>query len=360
MDVNQSEFGINSLATSLAVEPGFVACTDIKSAYVLNYVFHYSIDAINALNLQSARMGAEKERELVLQAQQGSDAALAELLESFTPFIASVVKQYKGRGVYYNDLVNSGSLGFIEAIMTYEPGFNTRLSTWSYYSIKKEAASLIEGSQFIKVPRRKIALLCEIKRRFEEGEKANSIARDLSLSTEAVFEIYDEAQNVVESLDSVVYDTEEGSRYEQVSYQKDESAEALVISDEALKQLDQFLSQLTPWECLLICMRTGTRGYSQPSTLEAVAKELNKLGMQQNGREWSKELVRVKQVQIFEKLSRLAVNHERGVLSASQEIDEGLGEEFNGVSMFASADKVEKSPSNDADEGYVARPSNRI
>ena len=42
MDVNQSNFGINSLAISLAVEPGFVACTDIKSAYVLNYVFQYS------------------------------------------------------------------------------------------------------------------------------------------------------------------------------------------------------------------------------------------------------------------------------------------------------------------------------
>ncbi len=335
MDVNQSNFGVNSI---LAIEPGFVARTDIKSAYLINNVYAYSVNAIELLGLQSKRMTPEQESSYIQRAQQGDSAALAELVEKFTPFIISVVKQYSGRGVLYHDLISAGTVGFIEAVKTYEPGFNARLSTWSYYGVKKEASALVEGGLMIKIPRRKFAKLCEIKRRFQDGEKVNAIAKAMQLSTEEVLEIYDEAQNLaVSSLDTSFSDDEGLSMHEVVPDADEGYTEKSIIDDEIAEQLDQFLSQLNAWECQLICMRMGARGYDGEHTLDQVAHELNQTGQLCNGREWNKELVRVKQIDILSKLKRLASNHERGVLSS--------------VSMFGQAPTIERKNSNDLDEG---------
>jgi RNA polymerase sigma factor (sigma-70 family) len=348
MDVNQSNFGLSSV---LAIEPGFVARTDIKSAYLISNVYAYSINAVELLGLQSSRMTPEQELAYITRAQQGDQAAIAELVQKFAPFIVSVVKQYSGRGILYKDLINAGSLGFLEAIKTYEPNFNSRLSTWSYYSIKKEAAALVEGGLIIKIPRRKFAKLCEIKRRFQDGEKVNAIARAMELSTDEVLEIYDEAQNLaMYSLDTSMVDDDSMSMHEVVPDEDEGYTEQGIIDAETAQQLDQFLSQLNAWECQLICMRMGARGYDGEHTLDQVAHELNQTGQYCNGREWNKELVRVKQIDVLNKLKRLVSNHEKGILSS--------------VSMFEQSPKADcqlsKGLNEDNDEGFEDNNSFRM
>ena len=79
------------------------------------------------------RLSPERERALVSAAASGDQAASDQLVESFTPLIASVARTYRGRtSVDRAELLQEGVVGLLRAAERFDPGRETPF--WAYAS----------------------------------------------------------------------------------------------------------------------------------------------------------------------------------------------------------------------------------
>ena len=68
----------------------------------------------------------EKVRQLVKEAQNGSEEAKSALIAENSPLIKSKIKRFQGKGLEYDDLYQLGCLGFVKAIKNFNPDFNVK------------------------------------------------------------------------------------------------------------------------------------------------------------------------------------------------------------------------------------------
>lgn len=91
--------------------------------------------------------------ELIKEAQNGSDAAKAELVSANLPLIKSIVRRYKYKQVEYDDLIELGTLGLVKAINNFDTSYEVRFSTYAVPMIAGEIKRFIRDDGAIKVSR---------------------------------------------------------------------------------------------------------------------------------------------------------------------------------------------------------------
>ena len=78
-------------------------------------------------------LSAEEELELARRIELGDEAARKQLAEANLRLVASIAKRYVGRGVPFQDLIQEGNLGLIQAVETFggEKGYKCgAYATW--------------------------------------------------------------------------------------------------------------------------------------------------------------------------------------------------------------------------------------
>ena len=78
-------------------------------------------------------LSAEEEMELARRIELGDEAARKQLAEANLRLVASIAKRYVGRGVPFQDLIQEGNLGLIQAVETFggEKGYKFgAYATW--------------------------------------------------------------------------------------------------------------------------------------------------------------------------------------------------------------------------------------
>jgi RNA polymerase primary sigma factor len=78
------------------------------------------------------RLEPSAELELVVAAKQPGSDARAELIETFTPLVASVARIYRGSSVSRAELMQEGAVGLLRALGRYDVGMGTPF--WAYAS----------------------------------------------------------------------------------------------------------------------------------------------------------------------------------------------------------------------------------
>ena len=96
---------------------------------------------------------AEQVRELVKEAQEGSEEAKSALIAENSPLIKSIIKRFQGKGLEYDDLYQLGCLGFVKAIKNFNPDFNVRFSTYVVPMVIGEIKRYMRDDGAIKVSR---------------------------------------------------------------------------------------------------------------------------------------------------------------------------------------------------------------
>ncbi len=80
---------------------------------------------------------APEERELGRRVQQGDQSALQKLIESNLRFVIKIAKKYSGFALSFQDLINEGNLGLIEAARRFDPGRNVRFTSYAVWWIRQ-------------------------------------------------------------------------------------------------------------------------------------------------------------------------------------------------------------------------------
>ena len=95
----------------------------------------------------------EEETRLIRDVRNGRRNALDELIESNLGFVVKVANEYRGLGLPFEDLLNEGNIGLIEAARRFDPDRKLRFTTYAAWWIRKLILSAIAThASIVRVP----------------------------------------------------------------------------------------------------------------------------------------------------------------------------------------------------------------
>jgi RNA polymerase sigma factor (sigma-70 family) len=162
----------------------------------------------NALLLSSTR-----DEQLVERARRGDRAASRLLVERHLPLVRHLASDYADLGLPFDDLVQEGSIGLLDAIDRFDPKRGAAFSTFAYWCIRKTIThALTNKGHLIRVPkrlleRRHLVAVASSKLAPANGHEPSSseLAAATGLEPEAVTEAL-QVPLTVTSLDQVIGD----------------------------------------------------------------------------------------------------------------------------------------------------------
>ena len=172
----------------------------------------------------------------LLRAYRDGDSEAGERLAVINaPLVYSIASRFSGRGADMSDLVESGNIGLVKAMKTFDFSHGCVFSTYAVPLIFGEIRRFLRDDGIIKVSReekRLSALLCaERERRLSSGEDSGlaAVAAAVGISPQdASYVLF--ASSPVRSLDEAAFDDDDGA-----------TLGSIICDEEAeLKQFDRF------------------------------------------------------------------------------------------------------------------------
>lgn len=125
-------------------------------------------------------MARENNAFLLSRIRDGDDVALERLIEENMGLVRSLALRFIGRGVDYEDLVQTGAIGMIRAARSFDPSYGCVFSTYAVPLIVGEIKRMLRDDGQIKVGRelkRRAMLVARARERLE-----NKLGREVKLS----------------------------------------------------------------------------------------------------------------------------------------------------------------------------------
>jgi RNA polymerase primary sigma factor len=153
---------------------------------------------------------AGEERELSRRIARGDLGAKQEMVESNLGLVYFIARRYGGRGVPFEDLVQEGTVGLVQAVERFDHRRNVRLSTYAAPWIRHALVDALAEARAIRIPtkaRQQLAALesaeAELRGDVSEAPTMEAISERAGLSVNRVRELHG-APRVTASLDEQV------------------------------------------------------------------------------------------------------------------------------------------------------------
>jgi len=226
-------------------------------------------------------LSKEEEQTLADNVKNGCTTSLNELIESNLSFVVKVASEYRNLGLPFEDLLNEGNIGLIEAAHRYDASKGTKFITYAIWWIRKSILkALSEHSNLVRVPTYQLKKVKEIR------DAENSLRRSLGRKPKRE-EISERLERSLSKIDQVLQFTlREMSLDDKVGkerstpiadYLVDESCgspEEDLIKRESNSLVSEAMAHLTKQEKLVIYHRFGISGGS-PLTLKEIGEMMN-------------------------------------------------------------------------------------
>ncbi len=108
---------------------------------------------------------ASEEKELAHRIEQGDQSARDQMVRANLRLVVNIARGYAGKGLALQDLIEEGNLGLLRAVEGFDPGMNTRFSTYASYWIKQSIKrALVNTAKTIRLPAYMVELLSKWRR----------------------------------------------------------------------------------------------------------------------------------------------------------------------------------------------------
>src|SRR5436305_5213824 len=98
-------------------------------------------------------LNADEEKELAYKIETGDSEARDRMVRANLRLVVNIARGYTGKGLGMQDLVAEGNLGLLRAVEGFDPGMNTRFSTYASYWIKQSIKrAVINTGKTIRIP----------------------------------------------------------------------------------------------------------------------------------------------------------------------------------------------------------------
>jgi RNA polymerase primary sigma factor len=110
-------------------------------------------------------LNAQQEKELAYRIEDGDNAARDQMVRANLRLVVNIARGYVGKGLSLQDLIEEGNLGLLRAVEGFDPGMNTRFSTYASYWIKQSIKrALVNTAKTIRIPAYMVELLAKWRR----------------------------------------------------------------------------------------------------------------------------------------------------------------------------------------------------
>jgi RNA polymerase sigma factor (sigma-70 family) len=222
----------------------------------------------------------EEEQDLARDIRAGSRAALEQLVKSNLSFVAKVASEYRNLGIPFEDLLNEGNLGLIEAAQRFNPDKNNKFISYAIWWIRKAILkALCEKAHVVRMPYSQIKRFKEIRNAERELSRTLGRAPDREEISSHLDRSVSKIDRVLQygvhelSLDIGVGQEQETPLAEVLADDRVQSPEDRLLDGETSEGLGQAYRELTEQQRAVIAYRYGVHG-ERPLTLQETGERI--------------------------------------------------------------------------------------
>jgi len=224
---------------------------------------------------------ADQEKDLGRLVQDDNDpGALQRLVECNLRFVVAFAKKYRGWGLSFQDLINEGNIGLIEAAKRFNPERGVRFITYAVWWIRQAIIHALseQGGPF-RIPQKQANLLHNIHKTvsamtplLERKPTAEEVAEEMDVPKEQI-EALLQAQTEDIPLEAMSGDDSDFSLLDKIEQSSMPPLDQALQEDSFRQLLLGMLSGLDERERVILTLRYGLDG-QEPRTLKEVGKEV--------------------------------------------------------------------------------------
>jgi RNA polymerase primary sigma factor len=223
---------------------------------------------------------ADEEKELARRIAQGDKAARERMIRANLRLVVNIARNYTGRGLGLQDLIEEGNLGLLRAVAGFNPDMNTRFSTYASYWIKQSIKrALVNTAKTIRIPAYMVELLAKWRRasaRLQEElgrtPTPEEIAKSLNLPKKKLT-IIKKAIRIYNATPQPEQLDEGWSLDEMVMDGHSKTPDREMVDNDALNHVLDLLQKMDQREAAVLRMRFGLDD-AQPKTLKEIGERL--------------------------------------------------------------------------------------
>ncbi len=228
-----------------------------------------------------ALLTPEEELELAKRARKGDEEAKQKLVEANMRLVMNIAKHYRNALVPFEDLVQEGAIGLMNAVERYDPSRGYRFSTYATHWIRQAIGRAIDNkAKTVRIPAHVAEQLRRMERerdrlRRETGDEPSieQLAKAMGVSPKKILQLQQAAQEPL-SLDMLVGEEEDTSLGSLIHDQNVRDPEEVMLEMERRKVLDELLeTELTDRERQVIIRRLGY-GDQEEQVLQEIGEAL--------------------------------------------------------------------------------------
>ncbi|BDC96732.1 MULTISPECIES: sigma-70 family RNA polymerase sigma factor [Treponema] len=226
-------------------------------------------------------LSADEEASLVKEAAGGNKAARNKLVESNLRFVVKIAKEYVNRGIEFEDLIDEGNAGLIQAVNHFDPNAGVKFISYAVWWIRQSIMkALYEFGHEIRLPMNRANELVNIEKARKligenksEAAQAKEIADMLGMDEGIVRNLMSVSREM-KSLDRNVRDDAGSETFgELIADDKYKTPEDETMENALHEDMEEVLSNLSPKEERILRLRYGFDG-REPMSLKEVGDEI--------------------------------------------------------------------------------------
>lgn len=229
---------------------------------------------------ETALLTANEEKELAYRIGEGSKEARDRMVRANLRLVVNIARAYTGKGLPLQDLIEEGNLGLLRAVEGFDPGMNTRFSTYASYWIKQSIKrSLVNSAKTIRIPAYMVELLSKWRRataklqdELKRTPTAEEVAKELELPKKKL-RIVKKAIQLYNSTPQTDQAESGWSLGEMIADDRTKAPEEELIEHDNLGHVFEMLETMDPREASILRMRFGLDD-SEPRTLKEIGETL--------------------------------------------------------------------------------------
>ncbi|MDO4550935.1 MAG: RNA polymerase sigma factor RpoD/SigA [Planctomycetia bacterium] len=225
-------------------------------------------------------LSLEEELALSRLIEEGDQEARDLMIRANLRLVVSLAKNYIGRGLPLQDIIEEGNLGLIRAVEGYNAKAGTRFSTYATYWVTQTIRrALINKARVIRVPAYMVEIISRWRRatniltdELNRPPFPEEIGRRIGIEPQRLPIILNAIgiHNMTPAMDPADNPGLEGMVVDEKMRTPDDTLEEM----EAIKKIQVLLTQLPERESLILRMRYGMEGF-KTHTLRDVGNKLN-------------------------------------------------------------------------------------